>query len=216
MAEEQQFKDPRIAKRIEKANEITEDLKTKGYERHNATIGLVAANVIALFVMAPLMVLLYLGFDWINPGVIKATVLEANSIASFLALVAMYAFVVIHEGIHGICNWMFNGHDWKSIQFGVHSGTPYCSCQTPLKKWQYIVVLLMPTIILSVGMGIVAIFTGNVFLIVQAMLLALGGGGDMTITLLLCFKAKGKELIILDHPHECGCYYFSKTNTKES
>lgn len=215
MSEEQQFKDPRIAKRIEKVEAITEDLKAKGYERHDATIGLVAANLIALLVMAPLMAGLYFLFEWLNPGVMKAVVLDSAPVMSWIVIFSMYIFVTIHEGIHGICNWIFNGHDWKSIQFGVHSGTPYCSCQVPLKKWQYIVVLLMPTILLSIIMGIIGALTGSVFVIIQAILMALGGGGDMTITLLLCFKAKGKGLIILDHPHKCGCYYFSKIHTKE-
>ena len=133
MSEEQQFKDPRIAKRIEKVEAITEDLKAKGYERHDATIGLVAANLIALLVMAPLMAGLYFLFEWLNPGVMKAVVLDSAPVMSWIVIFSMYIFVTIHEGIHGICNWIFNGHDWKSIQFGVHSGTPYCSCQVPLK-----------------------------------------------------------------------------------
>ena len=212
MADEQKFKDPRIAKRIEKADAITKDLGEKGYERKNATIGLVAANIVALFVMAPLMIALYFGFNAVHPDAIKNALIESSPIASFVFLIAMYVFIALHEGVHGICNWIFNGHDWKSIEFGVHSGTPYCSCQVPLKKWQYIIVLIMPTIIFSVLMGIVAIATENVFLILEAIMKALGGGGDFTITLLLLFKAKGKDLIVLDHPHECGCYYFCKNN----
>ena len=43
-----------------------------------------------------------------------------------------------------------------------------------------------------------------------ALLMGLGGGGDFLITLLLLFKAHGKDIVVLDHPFECGCYYFKK------
>ena len=93
MADEQKFKDPRIAKRIEKADTITKNLGEKGYERKNATIGLVAANIVALFVMAPLMIALYFGFNAVHPDAIKNALVESSPIASFVFLIAMYVFI---------------------------------------------------------------------------------------------------------------------------
>ena len=193
--------------RIERAEKITSDLLSQGYSRKNATIGLAAANILALFVMAPLMILLWFAFDGQHPN----TILHMFDFENFIIIYfADFIFIVIHELIHGLCMYTFNGHDKSTIDYGVHNMTPYCSCQVPLKKWQYYIVLLAPTVVLCTVLGGIACMTGNLIAIGLALIMALGGGGDVLVTLLLLFKANGKDIVVLDHPFECGCYYFVK------
>lgn len=193
--------------RIERAERITTELNSKGYTRHNATVGIVAANIFAILVMAPLMLALWFGFDYLHPG----KIMEMFDFLNFAIIyVVDFVLIVVHELIHGVCMYTFNGHDKSTIDYGVHQMTPYCSCQAPLKKWQYYITLLAPTVVLCGVLGTIAALTGNVIAIGLALIMALGGGGDCLITLLLLFKAKGNDIVILDHPFECGCYYFKK------
>lgn len=193
--------------RIERAEKITNELVAQGYTRKNATVGMVAANIWALVVMAPLMLALWFGFDHFYPD----TILDMFDFKTFIVIyLADFIFIVVHELIHGLCMYTFNGHDKTTIDYGVHQMTPYCSCQVPLKKWQYYITLLAPTVVLCGLLGAIAFTTGNLVAIGLALVMALGGGGDVLITLLLLFKAKGKDIVVLDHPFECGCYYFTK------
>ena len=193
--------------RIDRAEKITSELIAQGYTRKNATVGMVAANIWALIVMAPLMLLLWFGFEHFNPN----TIMDMFDFKNFILIYLLdFIFIVIHELIHGLCMYIFNGHDKETIDYGIHQLTPYCSCQVPLKKWQYYITLLAPTVVLCSILGGFAFVTGNLVSIGLALVMALGGGGDVLITLLLLFKAKGKNLVVLDHPFECGCYYFAK------
>ena len=193
--------------RIERAEKITNDLVEQGYVREKATVGIVAANIFAILVMAPLMWLMWAGYDHFYPDTIM-DVFEFDKLI-FIYIID-FPLIVIHELIHGICMYTFNGHDKSTIDYGVHQMTPYCSCQAPLKKWQYYITLLAPTIVLCGILCAIAFTTGSLIAIGLALLMGLGGGGDFLITLLLLFKAHGKDIVVLDHPFECGCYYFKK------
>jgi hypothetical protein len=168
--------------RIERADKITNDLVAQGYVRKNATVGMVAANIWALVVMAPLMLLLWFSFEFFHPD----TILKIFDTTTFIMIYLLnFIFIVIHELIHGLCMYTFNGHDKTTIDYGVHQMTPYCSCQVPLKKWQYYIVLLAPTVVLCAVLGTIALATGSLVAIGLALIMALGGGGDCLITLLL-------------------------------
>lgn len=194
--------------RIERADKITSDLLAKGYVRKNATVGMVAANIWALVIMAPLMLLLWFGFEHFYPD----TILGMFNFKTFVVIYLLdFVFIVIHELIHGLCMYIFNGHDKSTIDYGIHQMTPYCSCQIPLQRWQYYITLLSPTVILCGILGGIAFATGNLVAIGLALIMALGGGGDVLITVLLLLKTQGKDIVVLDHPCECGCYYFQKS-----
>lgn len=119
--------------------------------------------------------------------------------------------IVIHEGIHGVCMYLFNGHDKSTIEFGINSGMPYCTCQAPIKRWQYIIVLLMPTIILGIATSILALQIGRFWWLLLAFEMMVGGGGDLTITSKILME-KVNDLSVVDHPYKCGFFSLSKAH----
>jgi hypothetical protein len=197
-----------IAARIAKAEALLKQKESEGYHIDEKTISFIKANTVSILLCIPAALPIAIPFILLNPAIT-----QSGPLASFIMLIAAIALIISHELIHGVCNYLFNGRDLESIEFGIADGlTPYCTCQVPLKRWQYIIVLLAPTIILGYGLGAVAIIAESWLIFILSMLMVLGGGGDLTIILLLlgCKKRNSQHLIVLDHPSKCGCYVMLK------
>ncbi len=196
-------------KRMEQLKVKEEELKEKGYQREDLTIGIARANIMAILLGAPpgiLFVLLYCARFWGT---------SAHRIdVSWMTYMIMILAIVVHEGIHGFFWGLFAEHGFKSVEFGFIKEylTPYCTCSDPLKKNHYIIGALMPTIILGLIPMIASLFTGSLAMLAFGIFMYFGGGGDQMIILkLLKYKQKeGKEVIFLDHPYECGLIAFRK------
>ena len=120
---------------------------------------------------------------------------------------------VIHELIHGFFWSKGAENGMKDIQYGFikEQLTPYCACLCPLSKKTYIIGSLMPMTILGILLGIVSIFVGQLLLLIISLLQIMGGAGDILITsMLLRYKTKGKDVVLLDHPTDCGLVAFEK------
>lgn len=186
----------------------SEKLTAQGYERRDLTVSVVQGNLGSLL-MVPFCLIgafLYLG----RYGFSRWEVDLDIWLAFFVSLLAL---CVVHELIHGICWGIFAENHRKSIEFGIiwTMLTPYCTCRDPLKKGQYIFGGVMPTVILGFGLTAVSILTGNFFLLLLGEGMLLGGGGDFLILLLILRRApKGREVLFLDHPYECGVVMFVK------
>ena len=71
----------------------------------------------------------------------------------------------------------------------------------------------MPTIILGVLMGAVAVISGSTILLFIAVLMLFGGGGDMLVTMkLLRYKSVSEDVLFIDHPYEVGTAVFEKAD----
>ena len=80
-----------------------------------------------------------------------------------------------------------------------------------MKRWQYILGGLMPTLILGFGLTAVSCLFHSLFWLIISELLILGGGGDFIIALkILLHRSKGKDTLYYDHPYECGVVVFEK------
>ncbi|MDO4173439.1 MAG: DUF3267 domain-containing protein [Eubacteriales bacterium] len=195
-------------RRKEQLERLEADLYQQGYRKHDLTIGLVFANVMAIVLGVPILVVLYAAFF------IRNTHLQVNVGSGMLLLfLALLGLVVVHELIHGITWAIFAPSHWKAIEFGFVAKylTPYCTCGEPLKRNQYIVGALMPTLLVGILPAMIAIFSGNVFWLVVGSVMVLGGGGDLTIILkLLRYRSKGKDVIYMDHPYEAGVIAFER------
>lgn len=193
--------------RKEKFDLLCEKMRADGYEKVDLTVGVVAANLLSILIMAPFMAAVLLIFFAIaSGGEFSYSVWE-----SLALLPALIAFVVIHELIHGLAWGHFAG--FKAIDFGVIWSmlTPYCTCGAPLKRWQYILGGLMPTIVLGTVLTEAACLSGSLFWLAMAEIMVLGGGGDFLIVLkMLLHKTKGKSALYYDHPYECGVVVFEK------
>lgn len=187
--------------------EKAEKLISEGYTQKNLIIGVVQANILAIIIMLPFAIAL----GYIGCLVGNGKYQEFNIIDIGLFFVLMIVLMVIHELIHGITWGIFAENHWKDIEFGIiwKMLTPYCTCKSALKKLQYVIGGLMPTLILGFGLGLVAIIIGNMLLFLLAELMIFGGGGDFLIAgKLLLFRTKYKDCIYMDHPTECGLVAF--------
>lgn len=131
-----------------------------------------------------------------------------------LFYVLLVVLICVHELIHGITWAIFAPSHWKTVEFGFIKEylTPYCTCGEPLKKWQYIIGALMPTILLGILPASVAVFTGSWLLLILGIALIFGGGGDLTIVLeLLRHRSTAREVLYIDHPYAAGVVAFEWT-----
>ena len=186
--------------RARKTAEQLKDMTNAGFKTKEITISPAFANfmglVWALILFIPVALIYYFKFDYIIAPSAPAYINE-------IAFLAYLLFIPAHEAVHGICMYMFNGHKRDTIEFGLNSGMPYCTCQAPIKKWPYIVVLVMPTLIFGILFSVLALHIGTLTWLLWTFAVIMGGGGDFTIISKLLFR-KEKELTVVDHPYKCG------------
>lgn len=204
-------------KRQKLFDENEKKLLAKGYKRHDIIISVLKANVVGLLLTLPFIALMIVGFILRNGVPDFDGMLANNPVMYFvwmgIIIAASLVFTVVHEKIHGWC-WSIGAENGsKDIEFGFQKEnlTPYCTCKSPLSKSIYIFGSMMPMTILGIVIGIVSIFIGNVAVLIIAILQTMGGAGDILISsMLLFYKTKGKDVILLDHPTKIGLVVFEK------
>lgn len=183
------------------------NLLSQGYEEKELTCSVLYANVMAIVVAIPIILIMSILFS-IAQG--KRMIVDIN--ISLLCL-AFIALIVIHELIHGLCWGIIAKGRFKVVEFGfiLECLTPYCTCKEPLKKSQYILGLIMPTIIVGILPCIISCVSGSKFLFLLGVMMIIGGGGDIIIMLkLLRFRSKANDAILIDHPYQIGLVAFEK------
>ena len=188
-----------------------EKMRADGFKTKEVTIGPVTANVMgiiyALILFIPVFLIYYFKFGYIFEPV-------RNDIVGTIAFLAYLLFIPAHEAVHGICMWLFNGHQKEGIEFGINSGMPYCTCQAPIKKWAYIIVCAAPTVIFAPIFAVIAIHMGAFEWLLWTFFAIAGGGGDFTVIAKLLFR-KEKELTVVDHPYKCGLLILHKDEAED-
>ena len=161
-------------KRKEQFEILKEDMQKNGYKEKNLTIGILQANIGAIFIMLPFVVATAIFYFSVNSLVLQ----EISLKFSILLLPILLALIVLHELIHGLVWGFFAGNHFDSIEFGViwKALTPYCTCSEPMKKWQYILGGAMPTLVLGGGTAVIAVVTGHFLLFFLAELMIFSGG----------------------------------------
>ncbi|HBZ77646.1 MAG TPA: DUF3267 domain-containing protein [Clostridiales bacterium] len=192
-------------------------LLEKGYKRKDLTISIAKANFVGVLLTIPFIAAILAGYYLYNGHFGVLTLLKDDSPTYFIYLAVIFVsfipLAVIHELIHGFVWSRGTENGLKDIQYGFikEQLTPYCACLCPLSKKMYIIGSMMPMTILGILLGIVSIFTGQLLLLVISLLQVSGGAGDILITsMLLRYKTKGKDVVLLDHPTDCGLVAFEK------
>ena len=199
-------------KRIERFKEKVAILKSQGYEESKHTVDVVKANILAMLIMLPFVAVIAV------PYLIRNGIPQRVAFSTYLLYLALFIFLsmaemAVHEGIHGLTWGLLSPDGFSTIEFGLIKEylTPYCYCGTPLTRGQYIIGSMMPTLVLGFIQGIAAILTGNFLIFILSIFLMIGGGGDFLIDwLLIRYKKKYNELILMDHPTELGFVAFEK------
>lgn len=200
---------PQEQKRKETFDKVCEDLAKEGYVKTDLTVSIVTANLLAVLVMAPFM-LLALGVFYMTVASYDVTLTVWQGIFMFTVMIVL---IVLHELIHGLTWGYFAKKHFQSIDFGVIWSmlTPYCTCEEPLKRWQYILGAMMPTLVIGIGLTGYACMSHSIFWLLLSELMIISGGGDFLIIYkILLHRSKGKQVYYYDHPYECGLVVFEK------
>ena len=205
----------RLSKAEEKRRTVFEMKKkeflSQGWHTADLTVGMVYANVMAILLGLPIilfLLILYLLRLFYGPESSAASWRGADFVLIFLFCLLL---IFVHELIHGITWAVFAKKGRKAISFGFIPQylTPYCTCNEPLKKGEYITGALMPTLLLGFLPAAGAIVTGSAVLFCISAVMIVAGGGDLTIVLkLLRYKTESSEALYLDHPYQAGLVVF--------
>ena len=196
--------------RLEDFQRLSGQMRQQGYRRVDLVVDVVQANVMAVVVMLPFLAAAAVLFFALNP--VGEVYIPLSGMA--LWLLAFLVLVVLHEAIHGLTWGLMAPHGFKAIAFGViwQMLTPYCTCNDGLKRWQYLLGGLMPTLILGFGLAGLATAQGSLWLFPLAEVMILGGGGDFLVVLKMLRHPQKDGAVYYDHPYECGLVVFEPEN----
>ena len=151
------------------------EMARAGYRQKDFLIGVLQANTLSLLVMLPFLALA----AWAYAPFIAAGGSFFLDGQFFLLFLAILVLLVVHECIHGLTWSLFAPNHFASISFGViwKALTPYCTCNAPLKRWQYVLGTAMPTLVLGVGLTAAAavLHQNALFLLAEIMILGAAG-----------------------------------------
>lgn len=188
----------------DKFNKLCQKMYDDGYKEKVITISALKANVMALLVTIPIVIICIIPYILIHKEI------QVTGITSIVLLyIAGILGIIVHELIHGITWALYCKNKWKAISFGIiwKYLTPYCTCNECLSFKSYLLGGLMPTIVLGVIPYIGSlIFQGDMMLIFS-MFFIIAGGGDLYIAWLI---RKQKDSVLIDHPYMVGCVVFKK------
>lgn len=188
---------------------ICKEMERKGYLKKDLTVGILQANIMALVIMLPFVVIVFGIYLMVNP--VGRTTFSFHGVIVFF--IALFLLIVFHEAIHGLTWGIFAKGHRNAIAFGFiwKTLTPYCTCAEPLTKWQYVSGCAMPTLVLGFGLAAIATAIGNFWFLVLSEIMLLSGGGDFFIILkILLFKHSKHDVLYYDHPYACGVVAFER------
>lgn len=196
-------------KRKKDFEKLSSEMQQKDYKMKTVVINTQKAKYLALLVMFPFMALTFWLYNHVN-----GFNLDGLSWGFAVALpLLILCLIIVHELIHGITWAVFAENHFHAIDFGIiwNSFSPYCTCSNPLKKWQYLLGVAMPTLVLGGVGAVAAVKTNQLLLFLAAEYMILSGGGDFLIILKgLLYPTDKKENVYCDHPYECGFVVFDK------
>lgn len=97
-----------------------------------------------------------------------------------LFLLGFLIFIVVHELLHGLAFMVFNKNKMKQLKFGIvfKSGLAYCISTIPVKVGPSRLSLMMPVYVICLPLYVIAMITGDIWLIVMAVFFLSGSTGD--------------------------------------
>ena len=189
-----------------------------GYRSEEVTIEATKANMRALTLMLPIAVITGIPYyllwrDLLTVASLKSFI-ENNQLwmmhGTLIALAVMIIGIVAHELIHGLTWALFARKGFASIRFGVlwKEMTPYCHCSEPLSVRHYMIGTLMPAVVLGVIPSLIALATGNVFVMAFGLFFTVAAAGDFMIIGLL--RKEKPDDLVQDHTSKIGYFIFRR------
>ena len=118
--------------------------------------------------------------------------------------------IVVHEVIHAL-SWMAAGQlSFAQMKFGfqVKTLTPYAHCIVPIKKSAYVFGTLMPAVVLGFIPFAYALYSGNGWVLIFAVLFTFAAVGDFLIVWLI--RAVSWNAMVEDHNENAGCFVYEE------
>lgn len=201
-------------KRLNRFEDLSAKMTEQGYRRTELTVSIVKANIFAVVLLIPLLVIGFGLLLLVNRDGLGGFDEEARQPASLLLFVLIFiALIVVHEGIHGVSWAVFTERHCRDIEFGFMKQylTPYCTCGVPLSRGQYIFGALMPFLLLGVLPMAVGILLGSVSVLIMGIIMADSAAGDLMIVRnILRYKSDAAEVVYIDHPTQAGGVIFER------
>lgn len=196
-------------RRLRDFEALSETMLSQGWRRKELTVSIVKANIFAVALLIPLLIL---GFGLLLLcGPDRGESLR--SLNPLLFLVLFVALIVVHELIHGLSWSIFTPRHWKDVEFGFMKQylTPYCTCRVPLAKGQYIFGALMPLVLLGLIPMVAGILTGSISLMLLGVVMTDSAAGDILIVWkILRYRSDAGEIVYVDHPTQAGGVIFER------
>ena len=203
------------AKRVRQFEQKKHTLLEAGYTCTPMTMSMEQAGRDAFKVMLPV-ILPFLFLYGLVLGMRGAWPAVPGSLFLWLlaALPILLVLIVLHEGIHGLIWGAVSPGGYRSIEFGIiwKYLTPYCTCTEPLKRHQYIIGALMPTVLLGIVPALWATFNNHPPVLIIGHLMILSGAGDVLVIRELLRHRQSETTIYMDHPSELGLVVFENQN----
>ena len=196
-------------RRLEKFEQLSDRMLQDGYRRSELTVSIVKANVFAIVLMVPVMIIGFVLF-FLKNGLDASDFRGGHSL---IFLVAFLVLIVVHELVHGLSWSFYTPHGFQDIEFGFMKQylTPYCTCSVPLSKGQYIFGALMPLVLLGIIPMVVGILCGSMLVLLLGIVMTVSAAGDIMIVWnILRYKSHASEIAYIDHPTQAGGVIFEK------
>ena len=209
MVEKERKLTPAEEKRKANFERICEEMEQSGYQKIDLTIDVLQANIKGIIIILPFVIVTVGIYRIINPSASVGLSFDER----IVLVIAVLFLTVLHEAIHGLTWVLFAKKHFRAISFGVmwKELTPYCNCNEPLSKRQYITGVAMPTLILWLGLAGVAIAFGSFFFLALCIVMIFVGCADFFIIFkILSYKPQNKEVLYYDHPYRIGVIVFEK------
>lgn len=118
--------------------------------------------------------------------------------------VSLVGGIVVHELLHAVTWAVFCKQGMRSVRFGIdwRNLSPYVHCSEYLWKRFYVAGVAMPLLILGIVPALIAMFTGNGWLIWFGVFFTAGAAGDVLALVKLRSASARDE--ILDHREHLG------------
>ncbi len=187
---------------------MCEVMKKKGYNPNEKIFSATKANILGTLMPLPI-VIAAAAIGFILFFLFNGNKYE-HEINPLIFLIITIVLIIFHELTHGAVAAMFCAGKWDSISFGfIWEGlNPYCSCNEPLRVWQYRLVIIMPMFVEGLLVVLIAAITGWIDLLFSGILMTWSAGGDLLV--LYNLRHEERESLVIDHPYLIGCTVFRK------
>ena len=159
------------------------------YKYYTYQLDMKVLNVLAIILFIVIMIVISLiGFDYGDIG--KYNILWL--------IILMFAWLLLHEVLHGIGFGLFKEVDKSNIVFGMalEKGVFYCMCKQKISKKVIFTSLLFPVTIIGIITMIIGIIINNGLLVYLSMVNIVGSIGDIVMS--IYFSKCGDDVIYLD------------------